>query len=76
VIAVGARADLVALDVRSVRTAGTGSGVETAVFAATGADVTDVVSGGVHIVEDREHVAFPRVGTDLERSIRRVVVES
>jgi formiminoglutamate deiminase len=75
VIAVGARADLVALDMSSVRTAGTGSGVETAVFAATGADVTDVVSGGVHIVEDREHVAFPRVGRDLERSIRRVVGE-
>jgi cytosine/adenosine deaminase-related metal-dependent hydrolase len=75
-IAVGARADLVALDVGSVRTAGTGSGVETAVFTATGADVTDVVSGGVHIVEDCEHVAFPRVGRDLERSIRRVVGES
>jgi hypothetical protein len=43
------------------------------VFAATAADVTDVVSGGVHIVEDREHVAFPRVARDLQRSIRRVV---
>jgi formiminoglutamate deiminase len=73
VIGVGARADLVAVDVESVRTAGTGSGVETAVFAATAADVTDVVSGGVHIVEDREHVAFPRVARDLQRSIRRVV---
>jgi formiminoglutamate deiminase len=73
VISVGALADLVAVDVESVRTAGTGSGVETAVFAATAADVTDVVSGGVHIVEDREHVAFPRVARDLERSIQRVV---
>jgi formiminoglutamate deiminase len=74
-IAVGARADLVALDIESVRTAGTGSGVETGVFAATSADVTDVVSGGVHIVEDREHVAFPHVGRDLEHAIRRVVDE-
>jgi formiminoglutamate deiminase len=76
VIVAGARADLIALDVESVRTAGTGSGVETAVFAATAADVTDVVSGGVHIVEDREHVAFPRVARDLRRSIQRVVGES
>jgi formiminoglutamate deiminase len=75
VIEVGARADLVSLDAESVRTAGTGSGVETGVFSATNTDVTDVVSGGVHIVEDREHVAFPRVGRDLERSIRRVVQE-
>ena len=73
VIGVGARADLIAVDMESVRTAGTGSGVESAVFAATAADVTDVVSGGVHIVEDREHVAFPRVARDLERSIHRVV---
>ena len=34
-IEVGARADLVVLDTAGVRTAGTGAGAETAVFAAT-----------------------------------------
>jgi formiminoglutamate deiminase len=45
-VAVGARADLVTLDVESVRTAGTGAGAETAVFAATAADVVHVVGAG------------------------------
>jgi formiminoglutamate deiminase len=45
-IAAGARADLVTLDLDSVRTAGTGAGAETAVFAATAADVVHVVAGG------------------------------
>ena len=45
-IAVGARADLVTLDLASPRTAGTGAGAETAVFAATAADVVHVVRDG------------------------------
>jgi formiminoglutamate deiminase len=45
-IAVGAPADLVTLDLQSARTAGTGGGPETAVFAATAADVTHVVGSG------------------------------
>ena len=45
---VGARADLVAVDLESVRTAGGGATVENAVFAAAAADVTDVVVDGRH----------------------------
>jgi cytosine/adenosine deaminase-related metal-dependent hydrolase len=43
---VGERADLVTLDTRTRRTAGTGADEHTAVFAATAADVTHVVIGG------------------------------
>jgi cytosine/adenosine deaminase-related metal-dependent hydrolase len=43
---VGAPADLVTVDLESVRTAGTGRGAESAVFAAGAADVVHVVSGG------------------------------
>jgi len=45
-IAVGAPADLVTIDLESIRTAGTGRGAETAVFAASAADVTHVVCAG------------------------------
>ncbi|MFB6723767.1 formimidoylglutamate deiminase [Kribbella sp. NPDC056345] len=54
-IEVGARADLVAVRLDSIRTAGTGGTVETAVFAASAADVTDVVSGGRHLVAEGKH---------------------
>jgi formiminoglutamate deiminase len=52
----GARADLVGVRVDSVRTAGTGASVETAVFAATAADVTDVVVSGNHLVANGNHL--------------------
>ena len=57
-IEVGARADLVAVDLGSVRTAGgtRADALERVVFAATAADVTDVVSGGRRVVTDRQHV--------------------
>ncbi|WP_344043562.1 formimidoylglutamate deiminase, partial [Nocardioides panacihumi] len=45
-IEVGRRADLVTIDTGSVRTAGTGGAEETAVFAATAADVVQVVVDG------------------------------
>jgi formiminoglutamate deiminase len=45
-IAVGQRADLVTVDVRSERTAGTGADEHTAVFAATATDVVHVVCDG------------------------------
>ena len=45
-IAVGQRADLVTLDTASPRTAGTGADEHTAVFAATAADVAQVVVDG------------------------------
>jgi formiminoglutamate deiminase len=45
-IAVGAPADLVTVDLESIRTAGTGRGAEAVVFAASAADVTHVVCAG------------------------------
>ncbi len=68
-IAVGARADLVTLDTTSPRTAGTGADEHTAVFAATGADVTRVVVDG-RLVHTREQA--PEVGRDLAAAIDRV----
>ncbi|HNM85731.1 MAG TPA: amidohydrolase family protein, partial [Mycobacterium sp.] len=65
----GARADLVALDVASVRTAGGGATVENAVFACTAADVTDVVIDGRPVVVDREHRTVPDTGAALAAAI-------
>ncbi len=42
----GAVADLVTIDLESVRTAGTGRTLESVVFAATAADVSQVIAGG------------------------------
>ena len=50
-LAVGARADLVTLDLASPRTAGAGPTPETAVYAATSADVTGVVACGRVLLE-------------------------
>ncbi len=68
-IEVGARADLVTLDTASPRTAGTGSGEATAVFAASAADVVHVVRDGavVATAEDRHDV-----GRELDAAIRKV----
>lgn len=71
VIEVGARADLVAVRLDSVRTAGTGGTVETAVFAAAAADVGDVVSGGRHLVADGKHMTLD-VPAELAASITAV----
>jgi len=49
-IAVGEPADLVTLDTESPRTRDTGADENTAVFAATGADVTHVLVDGVEVV--------------------------
>ena len=65
----GARADLVALNVASVRTAGGGATVENAVFACTAADVTDVVIDGRPVVVDREHRTVPDTGAALAAAI-------
>jgi formiminoglutamate deiminase len=62
---VGAAADLVTLDLESLRTAGTGRGAETAVFAASAADVVHVVSGG-RVVDGS------RAGGLLQRTITRL----
>ena len=66
-IAVGRRADLVTIDTRSPRTAGTGADEHTAVFAATAADVTHVVVQG--------HLAYTssdddEIGRELDAAIQ------
>jgi formiminoglutamate deiminase len=71
VIEVGARADLVAVRLDSVRTAGTGASVETAVFAASAADVTDVVVSGNQVVASGAHVKLD-VAAELAASITAV----
>ena len=70
-IRVGARADLVAVRLDTVRTAGTGGSPETAVFAATAADVSDVVVSGNHLVADGKHVHLD-VPAQLTTSIEAV----
>jgi formiminoglutamate deiminase len=65
---VGARADLVAVDLGSVRTAGGGPTPENVVFAASAADVTDVVVDGRTIVTDRQHHRGP-IGRALADTI-------
>jgi formiminoglutamate deiminase len=68
-IEVGARADLVTLDTASVRTAGTGADLHTAVFAATAEDVTSVVVDGrlVHTGDRRAGI-----GAELAEVIGRL----
>ncbi|HEV7964267.1 MAG TPA: formimidoylglutamate deiminase [Actinoplanes sp.] len=65
-IAVGNRADLVAVSLNSVRTAGVDPGQ--AVFAATAADVTHVVADGRLIVADGRHTGF-----DVASALRATV---
>ncbi|GAA2133350.1 formimidoylglutamate deiminase [Nocardioides bigeumensis] len=63
---VGAPADLVTIDTRSPRTAGTGADEHTAVFAATAADVTQVMVDGriVYTQADDE-----QIGRELDETI-------
>jgi len=72
VIAVGAYADLVTVRLDSVRTAGCGPTLETAVFAASAADVTHVVSGGTVVVADGIHTAVADTGRALADAIGAV----
>ena len=65
----GARADFVAVRTDSIRTAGGGATVENVVFAATAADVTDVVVDGHAVVVDRKHVTVPDVEAELASAI-------
>ncbi len=64
-IKVGARADLVTVDTRGVRTAGTGADAGTAVFAASGADVVRVLRDGVDVTQDPA-----AAGAELDRVLR------
>lgn len=59
-IAVGEPADLVTIDTTTPRTAGTGADENTAVFAATGADVTHVVVNGERVYTTADDEAIGR----------------
>ncbi|WP_225638892.1 formimidoylglutamate deiminase [Streptomyces solaniscabiei] len=70
-IEAGARADLTTIALDSVRTAGPlpRLGAETAVFAATAADVRHTVVGGRHVVRDGAHTLVPDVPQALARAV-------
>ena len=65
-IAVGEPADLVTIDTGTPRTAGTGADEHTAVFAATAADVTHVVTGGRTAYTPRDD---EEIGRELDRAV-------
>jgi formiminoglutamate deiminase len=69
-IEAGALADLVTIDLTSVRLAGTSSehALESAVFAATAADVRDVMVGGKFVVRDGAHLRLD-VAAELAAAI-------
>ncbi len=69
----GMRADFVAVDIDSVRTAGGGPTLDTAIFAATAADVTDVVVDDRYVVRGRQHLLVDDVAGELARSIGAVL---
>jgi formiminoglutamate deiminase len=70
-LAPGQLADLVTLDLGSVRLAGTrpADAADQLVFAATAADVTSVVVSGRQVVRDRRHLLVPDVGATLDHAI-------
>jgi formiminoglutamate deiminase len=70
-LAPGQLADLVTLDLGSVRLAGTrpADAVDHVVFAATAADVTSVVVSGRQVVGDGRHLLVGDVGAALDRAI-------
>ncbi|MFG3659587.1 formimidoylglutamate deiminase [Streptomyces sp. NPDC047706] len=67
----GALADFTTIALDSVRTAGPlpGLGAETAVFAATAADVRHTVVGGRHVVRDGAHTLVPDVPQALAQAV-------
>jgi formiminoglutamate deiminase len=67
----GALADLTTIALDTVRTAGPVPilGAETAVFAASGADVRHTVVGGRHVVRDGVHTSVPDTAAELATSI-------
>ena len=70
-LAPGALADFCTVALDTPRTAGAEPrlGAETAVFAATSADVRDVVVGGRTVVRDGVHQTVPNVGAALAEAI-------
>ena len=75
-LATRARADLVCLRTDSLRTAGTGGDAETAVFAATAADVTDVVVDGRLVVRRGMHESLPEAASELDAVIGALMAAS
>ncbi|MDG4862179.1 formimidoylglutamate deiminase [Streptomyces sp. T-3] len=67
----GALADFTCVALDSVRTAGPLArlGAETAVFAASAADVRDTVVAGRHVVRDGSHALVPDVPSELAAAI-------
>jgi cytosine/adenosine deaminase-related metal-dependent hydrolase len=74
-LAPGALADLVSVALDTPRLAGTAdaTALEAIVFAATAADVTDVVVGARDVVRDRRHLLIPDVPAALSAAIRAVL---
>lgn len=74
-IAVGNRADLVTIDLNSVRTAGYARDTlpETALFAATAADVSSVYVDGHRIVAEHAHTTID-VANELTKTITELMV--
>ncbi len=60
-LTIGARADLVTVRLDTVRTAGHDDPAAAVVFAASAADVTDVIVDGRPIVHDGRHLLIPDV---------------
>ena len=75
VIAAGAQADLVTLDLSSVRLAGGSrtTAAESVVFGATAADVQHVVSSGQQVVRDGRHLLVPDVAGELIQVIAEIL---
>jgi formiminoglutamate deiminase len=73
-ISSGCRADLVTISLDSVRTAGAtaDTAIETAVFAASAADITHVVVDGIAVVTDGRHTTIDVTG-ELRASIEDVM---
>lgn len=73
-IALGNRADLTTVRLDSIRTAGTNhnTAVETAIFAVTTGDVTDVYVDGRHIVATGVHATID-VTAELDASIKELM---
>ncbi|WP_415952673.1 formimidoylglutamate deiminase [Streptomyces sp. KLOTTS4A1] len=71
VLAAGAPADFTSVSLDSVRTAGPlpRLAAETAVFAATAADVRHTVTGGRFVVRDGTHVTVPDVASELAAAV-------
>jgi formiminoglutamate deiminase len=83
-IAAGALADLVTVDLDNPRLAGgtdieqdgAGGVLDRVLFAATGADVRHVVTGGRDVVRDFRHLLADNVAAELSASIRAVLAAS